>query len=91
MVRYLFYTIGDLTYQSPLVRKLPVLFELKSLRQIHTKLTKQKQNRSSVFCYKSVTILQHIQVPLLQLYRVPSPVGKDQIVSILLHISLPAD
>ena len=40
MVRYLFYTIGDLTYQSPLVQNLPGLwsmaFHIISIRHRHT-------------------------------------------------------
>ena len=47
----------------------PKRFELQScissaevcpLSRVHTKLTKQKQNRNSVFCDKSATILQHL-------------------------------
>jgi hypothetical protein len=74
------------------------------LGRVHSKLTKLKQNRSSVSCDKIATILQHLwnifatlQFGLckcscfLQLSRVPSPVGKDQNVSGLFQVSRTGD
>jgi hypothetical protein len=51
---------------------------MKFVSRVHTKLTKLKQNRNSVFC--------NIYETFLQLSRAPSPVGKDQKVSVLLQV-----
>jgi len=44
MVRYLFYTIGDLTYQSPLVRK-----ESISIRRTRCVFVSENPEKSSGF------------------------------------------
>jgi hypothetical protein len=63
--------------------------------RVYTKLTKEKQNSNSLFYDKSAAILQNLRnisgtrSCFLQL-SIPLPVGKDQNVSVLLQVSLPA-
>ena len=57
----------------------------------HTKLTKQKHKRNSVFCDKSTTCnIFATCLCFLQLNWVQSSVGKDQKASVLLQVSVPA-
>ena len=71
------------------------MHDLCLIGRVHTELTKQKQNSNSGFCDKSTAILRHLRnisgtrLCFLQL-SVPLPVGKDQNVSVLLKVSLPA-